>query len=42
MSIFNYTLRLDDVRLNFDVRFLNPHSIPLRANVFGILKLSYL
>ncbi len=32
--LFNYTLRLNDVRLNFDMRFLNPHSISLRANVF--------
>ena len=32
--LFNFTLRLKDVRLDFDVRFLNPHSISFRANVF--------
>ncbi len=32
--LFNYTLRLNDVRLDFDMRFLNPHSISFRANVF--------
>ena len=37
IQIFNFSLRLNGVGLNFDVHFVNPLSISLRATDFFVI-----